>query len=134
MRRGTVALALAFGLGVAGFVAADEPETGNWFTRTFPLPWAKAPVEVEKSKKDELPPGPSVRERQAKANAALARRREVCQRLREIAVDLRDESLERTADELDQRAWEVHVAAMNRIATPEVPSVEPDNKKKGGRK
>ena len=138
MRLSTVALTLAFALGVAGFVAADEPET-SWFSRTFPLPWAKAPVDAEKSKKDDLPvppipSGPSLRQRQAKMDAALARRREVCLRLEEIAAELHDEGLARKAEELNQRAWDVYVAAMERIRSPDVPSEEPDGKKKGGRK
>ena len=131
MRLGTAALTLVFALGVAGFVAAEE-STGSWWSR-LPMPWAKS--NAKKDQKDEPPPGLSKRERLNRVDAALHRRREVCDRIEAIAVKLGDEELVRKAQDLADRAWEAREATVARIRQqPEPAQEQPDLKNKERRK
>jgi hypothetical protein len=89
--------------------ADDEPKAapkGNWFTRLF-VSEKKEPdpkkIEVKKE------PGPSLEELHARAKSELLRRQLICVRLREIAEETHDAELQRKADQLDQRAFEIYL-------------------------
>jgi hypothetical protein len=107
MRRGTVALTLAFGLGVCGMLSAEE--SGNWFTRLFTRSSDKdAPTKSSAAKDGTptlnpmLPNVPLIR-----AQANLQRRQAACLRLREIAIATNDDDLLHKAALLDDRAWQI---------------------------
>jgi hypothetical protein len=111
--RGTWAwmLALAAGLGMVALARADDDnvapaKTGNWFTRIFVRDPAK-----KKDKKDEhVEPAPlSPAQIRQKAQWEWQRRVEVCEKLRQIALETGDQELSRKADALDQRAWDLYV-------------------------
>ena len=114
MRRGsswTWALALALGLGLAALARADDDEappakTGNWFTRLFQRGAAKK-KESEAKKEAPAPVSPALLRQ--KAYWEWQRRIEVCERLKQIALESGDQELSRKADALDQRAWDVYV-------------------------
>ena len=117
MRRGmrwTWAFALGLGLGLTALAQADEDEakppakTGNWFTRLF-VKDAAAKKKDADAKKEETPAAPSAALIRQKAQCEWLRRQEVCDKLRQIALDTGDKDLSRKADALDQRAWDVYV-------------------------
>jgi len=131
MRLGTAALTLAFGLGVVGLASAQE--SGNWFTRMFSPGDKAAPAKKLDAKTDlSALPMPATNHRAIKAKADLDRRQEVCMKLIEIAIATGDADLHRKAELLDQRAYDLYVAAKNQSRALEVPAVPPDTKK-GGR-
>jgi hypothetical protein len=112
MRLRNLALTVLFGLGVCGFVSAEE--SGNWFTRMFSRSAEKtesgesAKVESAKSApKSALPDN-----RIIKAQADLQRRQDVCERLMKLAIDSGDDELFRKAEALDQRAYEAYKATV----------------------
>jgi hypothetical protein len=117
MRRGrwTWALALGLGLGLAALAQADEDEakpakTGSWFTRLFTR--GSADKKKEDSAKKEESAGPAASSpalARQKAYWEWQRRTEVCYKLKQIAIETGDKELDRKADALDQRAWEVYV-------------------------
>ena len=128
MRLGIAALTLAVGLGigVTGIACADDTPTGNWFTNLFARPAAKAPVDADLANKDDTSrPPPSNLAKQWKAD--LLRRQDVCDRLRAIAEETGDEELTRLANQLDERAGDMYLAAKNRrwgsVAEPEAKKV-----------
>ncbi|MCS7046727.1 MAG: hypothetical protein NZO58_10255 [Gemmataceae bacterium] len=47
--------------------------------------------------------------RKLRAELDWKRRAEVCQKLRQIAFETKDDELDRLAERLDQRAWDVYV-------------------------
>jgi len=109
MRLRIVALTLMFGLGISGLVSAQE--SGNWFSRWFSSS-AEKKDKIDSSKLDEpkMPPSASAsRARQAKAD--LERRQEVCLKLREIAESVGDDEMMRKAEQLEQRAFDLYLAA-----------------------
>jgi hypothetical protein len=94
-----------------GLAAADaEPGKGSWLQRL--QPWPKQVPEAQKDSQGkahtEVTPH-SDASRRLRAELAWKRRAEVCQKLREIAVQTSDAELERFADRLDQRAWDVYL-------------------------
>ena len=112
MRRGTLILTLAFGLGVVGLVSADEG--GNWFTRLFTTSAEKSekPESIKPAAKSDvatMPPTSVKRGKQAEAD--LLRRQDVCMKLRDIANAKEDEDMLRKVEQLEQRAYELYVAA-----------------------
>ena len=117
MRRGTLALTLAFALGVCGVLSAEE-DSGNWLTRLFTRSAEKKTSAKSSTAKDNpvLPNYPLI---QAQAN--LARRRDVCQRLLEIALQTNDDDLSQKAEQLELRAYELYQATRNRAKTIEQP-------------
>jgi hypothetical protein len=108
----TWALALGLGVGAAALARADDDEvkpakTGNWFTRLFARDRAKK-VDAKKGDLDApAPPSPALVRQ--KALAELMRRQEVCQKLKEIALQTGDTDLSRKAEALDQRAYDVYL-------------------------
>jgi hypothetical protein len=116
MRRGSKwawALALGLGVGLGALARADEDDakpakTGNWFTRLFSKGGAKKKDEGTQ-KKDEAVAPPSQALARQKAYCEWQRRTEVCYKLKQIAIETGDKDLDRKADALDQRAWEVYV-------------------------
>jgi hypothetical protein len=111
--RWTWVLALGAGLGLASLTRADDdeakpPPTGNWFTRLFTPPGA-AKKKDDKTKKDAAAGPVSPALVRQKAFAEWQRRVEVCYKLKQIALETGDQDLDRKADALDRRAWEVYV-------------------------
>jgi hypothetical protein len=96
---------------------AARPRDGwnPFITRTFGLD--KKPT----AKKADAPaPRPAAKDDTAAAirrleKAKLDRRQDVCRRLREIALETNDADLERRAEELDQRAFELYMARIGRL-------------------
>ena len=120
MRLGIAALTLTVGLGFVGLACADEPTTGGWWSNLFTRPAAKTASDKDLSaagKEDPSKPPPSNRARQAKAD--LERRQAICLRLQQVAHEANDEELMRMADQLDQRAFDAYLAAVNRGTTPD---------------
>ena len=118
MRLRNLALTVLFGLGICGFVSAEE--SGNWFTRLFNRPTEKStPAKVEPAKiapKSGLPD-----DRIIQAQADLQRRQDVCLRLLEMADASGDEELRRNAEALDRRALEAYMAAVGPSQTRQQP-------------
>jgi hypothetical protein len=109
----TWALALALGVGAAALARADDDEvkpakTGSWFTRLFSRNSAAKKVDPKKGELD-APASASPALVRQKALAELMRRQEVCQRLREIALQTGDMDLNRKSEALDQRAYDVYL-------------------------
>jgi len=109
MRLRNLALTVLFGLGVCGFVSAEE--SGNWFTRLFNRSSEKIePAKVEPAKSALKPALPD--DRIIKADADRQRRQDVCERLMKMAIESGDEVLYRKAEMLDRRAFEAYMAAV----------------------
>ena len=107
-------LALALGLGAAGLARGDDPAArgqGNWFSRLFTAaPAEKAPEKKAEPAEPAVPAG--VLRSQAKAD--WLRRADVCDRLREIALQTDDDELARQAEQLEQRAWDAYTQQLRR--------------------
>lgn len=133
MRFRIALLTLACALGVCGWACADE---GNWFTRMFtPTSAKKEGADVDKKaiakaleNKDMPPIGPPPGKR---ALDELERRQDVCQKLRDIALANGDEEMLRKVEQLDQRAWDIYVAASK--LRPAVTTTKISLPAKGGR-
>jgi hypothetical protein len=107
---GKMASALVLGLAATVALAQDKEDgkprglLNTWFggqTKVDKKPAAEGnPVAAE-------PVRPAVVD-QEKCMRAFLRRQAVCDRLRDVARQLNDTSLERQADELESRAWEVY--------------------------
>ena len=114
---GRVAALLCLGLALSATPAPAQykPEPtmqGNWFRDLFgspPQPEVKS-VEMERptTKSDKA----VVLQRLQKI---LDRRRAVCLRLHEIALETNDEALEAEADRLDEMAFQLYQAKSNRL-------------------
>ena len=109
----TWVLALSLTLGITSMaVAADDDappaRSGNWFTRLFVRDKGtkESAAKKEEAAKTEAN-APALA--QQKAQVELMRRQEVCDKLRQIALQIGDNDLTRKADALDQRAWDVYV-------------------------
>jgi hypothetical protein len=132
MRLGTAALTMTVALGFAGLATAEEP--GNWFTRMF-TPTLERPDQAKPTEVKVEPtkiPISTINNRRVQAEADLNRRREVCLKLIEIADANGDDDLRRKAEMLDQRAYDLYVAAKNQGRSVERTASETDAKK-GGR-
>lgn len=126
-----VAAALIVGLGAA-VAAADDADgdakaasaKSGWWSGWFgDKPKAKT---EKKSAVEDAPAVPSgvqmaVAEQQRQMNAAL-RRMQVCERLRQVAVQTGNADLERQANEMDARAWEVYRHQTAHLPVPAKPS------------
>jgi hypothetical protein len=111
-------VALLIGLGTAGAALAGpkdddaaKPSDGGWFSGWF----GGKPAEPAKKKdkpdpKDAAPvkPAPDRRAARNREEAVLLRRLAVCDKLKQVALQNGDAELERQADQLDARAWEVY--------------------------
>ena len=107
-------LTLVLGLGLAALAHAQDDEagpvkTGNWFTRLFQRDGAAKKKDTEAKKDDATPAPPSPAPLRQKAYLEWQRRIEVCEKLKQIALETGDQELSRKADALDQRAWDVYV-------------------------
>jgi hypothetical protein len=118
--RGSLALGLAAGCwAFAQRGAADGPKA-SWTATWWPWSSKKAP----EAKKDG--DGESVinvrtqvdAARRLRAELDWKRRAEVCQKLRQIAYETKDEELDRQAERLDQRAWDAYVRQLGVGAVP----------------
>jgi hypothetical protein len=102
----------------AGDDPAKEAARGNWCSRLFGADDKPAhePVGQKLSSADKtevkkslelMKPGPAAAGAAdlAREMANLLRRQAVCDQLRQIAIETRDEALLRQAEQLDQRAW-----------------------------
>jgi hypothetical protein len=135
MRLGAAALILALGLGVVGTASAQE--SGSWFTRLLNPAAEKVDPEKSADKADSPKVNPAVNrtalKAARKAKADWERRTEVCLKLREIALETRDDELLKKVEQLEKRSWDVYIAATNVATEMEGPPPEPDAKK-GSRK
>ena len=123
------------GAPVVGPNPAARPRDG-WnplITRTFGLD--KKPAPKPEKKADAPAPRPSAQLESAAAirrleEAKLHRRQEVCLRLREIARETNDNDLERLAEELDQRAFDVFMQRTAYLprSGPDAEALEPRQK------
>jgi hypothetical protein len=126
-----VAAALIVGLGAAVAAADDAngdskaaPVKSGWWSGLFgdkPKPHAKADkkAEVEPAA---LPNGAEIAiVEQRQRNAAL-RRVQVCDRLRQVAVQTGNADLERQVDEMEARAWEVYRQQTAHLPVPTMPT------------
>ncbi len=109
--RGALALTLAAACwhGAEGS-AADGPKS-SWAAALWPWSSKKVP---EGQKDGAGQPVSNVKNeadaaRRLRAELDWKRRAEVCQKLRQIAYETKDEELDRFAERLDQRAWDVYV-------------------------
>jgi hypothetical protein len=130
----TLTLTLALGLGVVGMASAQE--SGNWFTRLLsPAEKVDPDKLADKADAPKIPPAVNRTALKAakKAKADWERRVDVCDKLRRIAEETEDEDLRRKVDRLEQRAWDIYLAAKNAATELEGPPPEPDAKK-GARK
>ena len=122
---GTAALVVGLGAAVAGAQQPDldaRPAPRGILSGLFndkPKPKAKAgksaPVE------DKPAPSPTVEmaasEQQRQMNAYL-RRVQVCMRLRQVAIETNNADLQRQADDLEARAWEIYGQKTARLPIP----------------
>src|SRR5713226_6708411 len=128
MRLGTAALTLTVAMAFAGLASAEE--SGNWFTRLFTRAEKTQTAGKIDSKTDANKiPVSSSNNRIKQAKADLERRQEVCLKLREIAIANGDDDLQRKAEMLDQRAYDLYVAAKNQARTLDLPAADPAPKK-----
>ncbi len=92
---------------VLTYAPAAEPGTTSWLGRMFK---GNAVPEAEKDSTGKRAASLQTEAAAAKklrADLDWKRRAEVCQKLREIAAETSDTGLERLAERLDQRAWDV---------------------------
>jgi len=91
----------------------DDEAKPSWTAKLWPGTWfAKKTPEAQKDNK-----GQPVKDAKADLDAARRlraeldwkRRAEVCQKLRQIAFEINDDELDRFAERLDQRAWDVYL-------------------------
>lgn len=112
MRPGDVgrwALALALGLGAAHAANGQSPAVRKPRGLIAQIFGRKetAPPAPEKARPTAAPIAPAIR--RAHALADLMRRQEVCQKMLEIGWATGDEELQRQAEELNQRAYDVYL-------------------------
>ncbi len=120
------AATLLIGLGIAGLVSAEE--SSSWWPRWLTSATAKSDKK-DSAKSSDMPPmvSPARRARQAKAD--LERRQEVCLKLRELALANGDDETLRKIEHLEQRAYDLYMAATNFRSAP----LAEASTKKGGR-
>jgi hypothetical protein len=139
MRRvgfGGMAAALIVGLGLT-VAAAEEPQGDSksapaksgwwsgWFGDKAPSAKPKAKFKGEKNAPVEDRPAPSnpaesaATEQKRQMNAYL-RRVEVCLRLRQVAEQTGNADLQRQAEEMDARAWEIYRRQTAQLSMPDV--------------
>jgi hypothetical protein len=125
----TVAVVIGVGLGCAALAAEPEPEDAPAPAKSpYPSKWSghllgskekpavkQTPVTPDKEMVKELEAMPrtnvqaeSATAQRAREESALLRRLAVCDQLKLMAVQNRDDRLMRQAEELDQRAREVY--------------------------
>jgi hypothetical protein len=99
-------------VGLAATVALAQEKEGPKPTGLWARWFGKSKAEEKKSAAEaDAPLGPVVRPAvvdQEKCMRAFLRRQAVCDRLRDIARQTNDADLERQAEELEQRAWDVY--------------------------
>jgi hypothetical protein len=134
---GATSLALGTEPGDSGSAAAAQKTTStNWFTSWFgptDKPAQKTPPKTEKDVKPDLTTAPSSPRRdeatgeRAREQAALLRRLAVCDQLRLIATQKKDDNLMRQAEQLDERTWQIytqriaHLPASKAVSDDRVP-------------
>jgi hypothetical protein len=114
-----MAAALVVGLGMA-VAAGQEPEgdlkpsssKGGWWVGEKPRYRGGKADKKDKAPAEDKPALPSPAEvaafEQERQMNAVLRRVEVCLRLRQVALDTGNDELQRQAEELEARAWEVY--------------------------
>ena len=118
--RGLLAVTLAAGCwAFAQRGAADGPKS-SWTAALWPWSSKKVP---EGQKDASGQPVSNVKNeadaaRRLRAELDWKRRAEICQKLRQIAYETKDEELDRQAERLDQRAWDVYVRQLGTGAAP----------------
>lgn len=129
----TAHAALLVGLGAVWCVAQepsqdDSSSSANWLNRLLhvgkkqaPPPAAKKTPEPQPAVAVESPAARRLREKKT-----LDRRLEVCERLRDFAEKNNDESMQRIAAQLDERAFEIYKknTGQNKVAAGRAPSDE----------
>lgn len=130
-------VALLLGLGMPSVVlgagkddwddnkASQAPEQGSWFSRMFGAgkkaePKKESACEKETLKKTSerpLPPRKDAGAERARDEAAFFRRLAVCDQLKQIALQNKDDQMLRKAEELDRRVYESYSRRMSAAAT-----------------
>jgi hypothetical protein len=126
-----MAAALVVGLGVA-VASGQEPDgdlkpttaKGGWWYGEKPKSKGKADKKA-KGPAEDKPAPPSAAEvavlEQERQMNAFSRRVEVCLRLHQIGLDTGNEELQRQAEELEARAWEVYRKQTAHLPIPALP-------------
>lgn len=109
---GAAALALTAGCWASTCGADDGPKKSSWGAKLWP--WSSAKKMPEGQKDATGQPADEAKAsrdaaRRLRAEMTWKRRAEVCQKLRQIAYETKDEELDRVVDRLDQRAWDAYV-------------------------
>jgi hypothetical protein len=112
LARGWLALALLAACW-ASARGGDDDAKPSWSSRLWPGNWfAKKTPEGQKDGKGqpvkEIKADPEAG-RRLRAEFDWKRRAEVCQKFRQIAFETNDDELDRFAERLDQRAWDVYL-------------------------
>jgi hypothetical protein len=116
-------LALGLCLCVIDIAMGQDPAGGgNWFTRLFSRSGGPA---AHKDEKAIAPVAASSATLRAQATADFLRRLEVCDRLREAAMETGDAELANRADLLQTRVKDAYVQRLNRAGNG-VPTVDED--------
>jgi hypothetical protein len=139
MRVGAAVLTLTLAVGLGAVGVASGEESGNWLSRWFTP--ANVKDESEKSVEareaaDKAAKLAAIRRASRIAKQAEAdwlRRSDVCDKIRAIADSTGDDALRQKADRLDQRSWEIYLAA-KKSSAPAEPSEPEPTAKKGSRK
>jgi hypothetical protein len=87
-------------------------KSGNWFTRTFSFggkPDTDKTAAADKKKTEPAPVADSAAVKLAREAQNLKRRNQVCLKLREIAIQTRDQALMDQVDGLEQRVLDLYL-------------------------
>ena len=113
-------------LGMASTIRAEEKAVGNFAPRrgwwhllwgsSTPKPAPKPEKEAAKSEKPKVSALEQAMIIRNREEAALHRRWRVCDRMRQIALELQDKQLEQQADQLNERAWQIYVQRTSQFA------------------
>jgi hypothetical protein len=112
---GAAGLALALGLGIVGIGLGQQPagSDASWFSRLFGRTTPAS--EAKDSKEVKVVPAVSPAKVRAQAEANYMRRLEVCDKLREVAMQNGDQELLNRVDQLQTRAKDAYVQRTNRL-------------------
>jgi len=120
----TSSLVLAAGPGDAEPPAAKKTSSGTWFpfwSGSSDKADKKAPAKTEKEVQPDLTTAPASPKRdegaevRAREQATLLRRLAVCDQLKLIATQKKDEHLMQQAEQLDERSWQIYLRRIEHL-------------------
>jgi hypothetical protein len=102
---------------LAGTTAAADKKasSGNWLTRMFGGK-AKAPEPKKETPKLPKVDAPASKAALHEARQKYMQRVQVCDKLREIALQTGDDAMARRADQLEDRVWNAYRAQLDRLS------------------